>query len=189
MPKERLNRAVVVRAAAELIDGDGGSEMTLADLAAHLNVRTPSLYNHISGVDDLQAGVALFGTEELSKRIARAAIGRSGDAALWAIASAYREFAKERPRLYQATLRAPASSEPSRIVASNDIIDVLKVVLEPYGFSDERAIHTIRGLRSLMHGFVSLELVGGFGMPFDVDESYHDLIETFVAGLRQESRV
>ena len=189
MPKERLNRAAVVRAAAELIDGDQGSDITLADLAAQLGVRTPSLYNHISGVDDLQVGIALFGTEELSKRIARAAIGRSGDAALWAIASAYREFAKERPGLYQATLRAPASTESSRLVASNDIIDVLKVVLESHGYSDERAIHVIRGLRSLMHGFVSLELVGGFGIPLDVDESYHDLIATFVAGLRQESRL
>ena len=189
MHKERLNRAVVVRAAAELLDSDEGTNSTLADLAAKLGVRTPSLYNHISGVDDLHVGVALYGTEELSKRIGRVAIGRSGDAALWAIASAYREFARERPGLYQATLRAPANNEPSRVDASNDIIDVLKVVLEPYGFSDERAIHVIRGLRSLLHGFVSLELVGGFGIPLDPVESYQYLIATFVAGLQQESRI
>ena len=186
MPKERLNRAAVIRAAAELLDRDGRSA-TLADLAAQLGVRTPSLYNHVSGVDDLQTGIALFGTEELGRRIARAAIGRSGDAAIWAVACAYRDFAKEQPGLYQTTLRAPASSEASRTAISDEIIDVLKMVLEPFCLTDDKAIHVIRGLRSLMHGFVSLELAGGFGIPLDVDESYRYLITTFVVGLRQAS--
>ena len=43
-----LDRAVVVQAAARLADEAGGKEVTLAELAAHLGVRTSSLYNHIS---------------------------------------------------------------------------------------------------------------------------------------------
>ena len=40
-------------------------------------------------------------------------------------------------------------------------------------------VHAIRGLRALMHGFVSLEAAGGFAMPLDLDESYHRLVEGF----------
>ncbi|HEX3722693.1 MAG TPA: TetR-like C-terminal domain-containing protein [Nitrolancea sp.] len=184
MPRERLNRAAVIVAASRLLDSENGSELRLSELAAELGVRTPSLYNHVAGIDDLQAGVALYGTEELGKRIARAAVGRSGYAALWAVACAYRQFARERPGLYQVTLRAPASSEPARVAVSDDIIDVLKAVLDPLGFSEDRAVHLIRGLRSLLHGFVALELAGGFGMPLDVDESFCQIFGIFLAGLQ-----
>jgi hypothetical protein len=34
-----------------------------------------------------------------------------------------------------------------------------------------------------LHGFVSLEASGGFGLPDDVDESFETLIDVLVAGL------
>lgn len=37
-----------------------------------------------------------------------------------------------------------------------------------------------------MHGFVSLELAGGFGLPVNVDESYHRLLTAFIRGLQRE---
>jgi len=41
-----------------------------------------------------------------------------------------------------------------------------------------------RGPRSLLHGFVSLETGGGFGLPLDLDESFRRLLQVFMAGLR-----
>ncbi len=41
----------------------------------------------------------------------------------------------------------------------------------------------MRGLRSIVHGFVSLEMTGGFGMPVGLDASFNWLIRTFIAGL------
>ncbi|HVX30552.1 MAG TPA: WHG domain-containing protein [Nitrolancea sp.] len=187
MPKRNLSRAAVIQAAAELLDECAGSELKLSDLAARLGVRVPSLYNHVDGADDLKAGVALYGLEELRDRLANAAIGRAGEDALLAIASAYRSFAKERPGLYTPTLRAPAPDDTARIAASDEIIMILRRVLEPFDLSDEDTIHVIRGLRSLLHGFVSLELAGGFGIPLDVDESFHRLIRVYLDGLRDES--
>ena len=34
-------------------------------------------------------------------------------------------------------------------------------------------------------GFVSLEVLGGFGLPLDVDLSFRNLIDLFIAGLRR----
>lgn len=184
--KAGLNRAAVISAAAQLLDCAESPELTMGNLAAHLGVRTPSLYNHISGIADLQFEIALFGTQELGRRIARAAIGKSGDAALLAIAGAYRGFAKEKPGLYRATLRAPSADENARMKVSDEIIDVLRVVLEPFQLSDQRVIHVIRGFRSVLHGFVSLELAGGFGIPLNVNQSFDDLIRMFISGLHQQ---
>src|SRR6266567_4569941 len=54
------------------------------------------------------------------------------------------------------------------------------------GLNHEDAIHAIRGLRSIVHGFISLEVAGGFGMPVDLDASFHWLIDAFVTGLEQK---
>lgn len=178
-----LDRAAVVDAAATLADAAGGREVTLADLAAHLGVRTPSLYNHITGQEGLRRELALLGVRELGARLGRAAIGKAGDDAVLALARAYRTFARERPGVYATTLRAPAPDDEALRAASEEVLAVLRAVLESYGLRDESAVHAIRGLRSLLHGFVSLELAGGFGLPVDVDESFVRLVRVFVGGL------
>ena len=45
-----------------------------------------------------------------------------------------------------------------------------------YGISGSDAIDAARFVRSVLHGFVSLELGGGFGMPQSVDSSFDRLV-------------
>jgi hypothetical protein len=47
----------------------------------------------------------------------------------------------------------------------------------------EEAVHVIRGLRSMAHGFATIERSGGFGIPIDLDESYRRLIDAYLSGL------
>lgn len=178
-----LDRAAVVRAAADLADANGGREVTLSDLAAHLGIRTPSLYNHIAGQEGLRRELALLGLRELAARLGRAAIGKAADEAILALAQAYRAFAKERPGLYAASLRAPDPGDDALVATSEEILSIMRAVLAAYGLRDEAAVHTIRALRSLLHGFVSLELAAAFGLPLDLGESYGRLVSLFLAGL------
>src|SRR6476659_4677446 len=110
-PKAGLDRAAVVQVAADIADARGLEQVTLADLAARLGVRTPSLYNHVAGLPGLRRDLALLGTRELCARLSRAAIGKSGDAAVQAICQAYRAFVHERPGLYAATIRSSLLSD------------------------------------------------------------------------------
>jgi AcrR family transcriptional regulator len=173
----------VVRAAAALADAAGGREVTLAELATRLGVRTPSLYNHIPGQEGLRRELALLGTRELGQRLGRAAMGQAGDDAILSLAHAYRAFAKEHPGLYAASLRAPQPTDTEHVAAGEEILSVLRAVLESYGLRDEAATHAIRGLRSVLHGFVSLELAGGFALPLDLDESFVRLVRVFIGGM------
>src|SRR5262249_62364379 len=93
-PRPGLDEAMVLRAAAELVDAEGWEALSLARLAETLGVRTPSLYNHVAGLEGVRHGLAVLGVSELRDRMARAAIGKSGAEALMAIAEAYRRFAK-----------------------------------------------------------------------------------------------
>jgi hypothetical protein len=61
-------------------------------------------------------------------------------------------------------------------------------VLASYELSGEQAVHAARGLRSVAHGFATLEVAGGFGIALDPEESFVRLLEAFAAGLRDQQR-
>ena len=186
-PKAGLDHAAVVQAAATLADTAGIGQLTLADLAGRLGVRTPSLYNHVAGLPGLRRDLALLGTRELVARLSRSAIGKSGDAAVQALCQAYRAFVNERPGLYAATVRSGLLTDqpdPELNAAQRDAVDIVLMVLSAYQLSGADAIHAARGLRSIVHGFATLEASDGFGIPLDLDISFQQLVENYIAGLR-----
>jgi hypothetical protein len=69
------------------------------------------------------------------------------------------------------------------MAASARFVDVLLRVLEPMDIVGDEALHVVRGLRSLAHGFILLEVNYGFGLPLERDESYRRLVDTYLAGL------
>jgi AcrR family transcriptional regulator len=182
-----LDQATVVEVAAKLVDEEGIEQLTLGHLAERLGVRTPSLYNHVAGLPGLKRDLALYCLRDLLDRILRTTIGKSRAEAIVALANAYRAYARETPGRYALTLQAPDPGDQELQAIAQRIVDVLRAVLAPYRLSEEEAIHAIRGLRSIVHGFSSLEVAGGFGMPVDLDASFHWLINLFIAGLRRST--
>jgi AcrR family transcriptional regulator len=180
-----VDRAQVVAVAAELADTHGLEALTLAKVAAQLGIRLPSLYNHVDGLAGLRRELALLGVRELGERMAAAAIGKSGDAAVHALAHAYRAYACAHPGRYAAGIRA-APDDPELAELGARVVGIVLAVLQPYGLHDDDAIHAVRGLRSIVHGFATLESAGGFGIPLDVDESFRRLVAAYLQGLRAE---
>jgi len=70
-----IDRERVVAVAAELADEVGLDQLTLAQVAARLGVRLPSLYNHVEGLPGLRRELALRGLRQLLERLGGAAIG------------------------------------------------------------------------------------------------------------------
>lgn len=178
-----LDQASVVEAAAELVDEEGFEQLTLGRLAERLHVKTPSLYNHVAGLPGLKHDLALYCLRDLLARVTRATIGKSGAEAILALADAYRTYAKQTPGRYALTLQAPLPGDPEVQAAAQQVVEVVLAVLAPFKLGEEDAIHAIRGLRSIVHGFISLEVAGGFGIPIDTDASFHWLIQLFIDGL------
>ncbi len=184
-PRAGLDRAAVVRAAAALADAEGPAAVSLARVADELGVRTPSLYNHVAGLDGLRRELALLGLRELTAELEGAVAGTRGDAALVALADAYRAFAHRRPGLYAATLRAAAAGDAELAEVSAKLIELVLRALTGRGLADDDALHAVRGFRSVVHGFVALEAAGGFALALDRNESYQRLVRTFIDGFRR----
>jgi AcrR family transcriptional regulator len=182
-----IDRARIVAVAAELADAQGLEVVTLAAIAERLHVRIPSLYHHVAGLAGLRRELALLGTRELLEVLRTATVGKSGDDAVAALAQAYRAYATAHPGRYAATIAAPDPADDELMQVSNAIIGVVVAVLGHYRLPQEALIHAVRGLRTIAHGFVTLELAGGFGMPLDRDQSYRLLVQFITAGLASVS--
>jgi AcrR family transcriptional regulator len=190
-PRAGLDKAAVVDAAAELINAEGIEALSLSRLAKQLGVQTPSLYNHIDGLPGLRRELALRNVRALGERLGDAAIGKSGPQALIAIAQAYREYIKQSPGVYMASLRASGSHETADAelqTAEERVVRVVMAVVASFGLQGEEGLHAVRGLRSLVHGFATLEIAGGFGLPLDCDESFQRLLDVFIRGLERWTR-
>ena len=181
-----LDHATVVEAAAKLVDEEGIEQLSLGHLAERLGVRTPSLYNHVTGLPGLKHDLALYCLRDLIDLITRATIGKSRTEAIIALANAYRAYAREAPGRYTLTLAPDPHDHEVRAIAQQ-VVDVVRAVLAPYRLSEEEDIHAIRSLRSIVHGFISLEVSGGFEMPVDLDASFQWHVNLFVAGLEQKA--
>jgi hypothetical protein len=132
----------------------------------------------------LKRELAMMALHKLAGSLGKAAIGRAKDDAVRSLAAAYREFVKKHPGLYQATQRAAGEGDPELNRASDEVVNVCLAVLRGYGLDSRAALHALRGLRSAVHGFATLEAAGGFGIPLSIDDSFAWLVECFVVGLK-----
>jgi AcrR family transcriptional regulator len=184
MPRAGLTRAIVVAEAAQVADEVGLDRLTLAEVAKRLDVRLPSLYKHVAGLDALHTHVAAAAARELAGELSAATVGRSGDDALLATAQAYRAYALRRPGAYAASLRAPEPGDTEHEAAAAAAVQVVLSVLDGFGLEGDDAIDAVRGLRALLHGFVAIEAAGGYRLPQDLDRSYRRLVTTYGEALR-----
>jgi AcrR family transcriptional regulator len=187
LPRNRLTKSRVVQAAAALINDEGVDALSLNRLAEKLEIRTPSLYNHVDGLPGLQRELAVMNARQLADRLSTAAIGKSGAELFMDVAQAFREYVKEYPGLYMSTLRSSGKQTVPDENLMREEERALKVglaVMASLGLQGEDAIHALRAFRSMVHGFATLEVAGGFGLPEDCDESFRRLVESLVAGLQ-----
>lgn len=187
-PRSNLTKQTVVQAAADLINTEGPEALSLGRLAKELGIRTPSLYNHVNGLPRLLLELSILNASNLAEHISEAAIGQSGANAVRAIMQAMRTYIKECPGLYLSTLRASGTEpevDPELEQEEARSVKVGMAVMTSFGLEGDEAIHALRGLRSLVHGFSTLEISGGFGIPLDLDESFSRLVDLFIAGLEK----
>jgi AcrR family transcriptional regulator len=183
MPRAGLTADTVVDAAATIANTEGISAVTLARLAEKLGVRPPSLYKHVDGLDAIHRALAVRGLREANAHLQQATIGKARDEALLALAHAYWQFARARPGLYAASQRAARTGENDIGAAGEALLGTVAAVLAGYGVGGDDALHAMRGLRAIIHGFVSLDAAGGFRMKLDLNESFDRLLAAFAADL------
>jgi AcrR family transcriptional regulator len=188
VPRAGLSREAVVDLAVELVDSEGYAGLTLAAVAGRAGVAVPSLYKHVGSLAELRSAVALVAGRELVRVCSAATVGLAGEDALRALGHAIRDFAREHPGLYAATQVAPSQDDVELLAAASDAVGVVAGVLRGFGLPPARSVDAIRSARAAIHGFVTLEAGGGFGMPDDVDRSFAAMLDVLAHGIHALAR-
>jgi AcrR family transcriptional regulator len=184
-----LSTASVVEAAVALVDEQGQTALTLAAVAGRTGVATPSLYKHVRNLEALRQKVSARVTAELARTLSTSVAGRSGQDALRSVAHAYRDYATAHPRRYPMTQRVPDIEDPEHVAAADQAVQAMFAALRGYGLDGDEAIDATRVTRSALHGFVSLEVDGGFGLPQDVGRSFERLVSALHVSLNDWAKV
>lgn len=187
MPRAGLTPTTVVQEAARLADEVGHDRLTLAALAGRLGVALPSLYKHVRGVEAVHQKLAVLALTELADEMTAAAAGRSGADALRGVATAWRDYARRHPGRYPAAQRVPDPADPDHLAAGRRALDAVYAILLGYGLTGDDAVDAVRIFRSAVHGFVTLDAAGGFGMPRGVDRTFDQLVAALDTAFRDWS--
>jgi AcrR family transcriptional regulator len=189
VPRAGLSRDAVVRIALDLVDAGGPTgfaDLTLAKVAAEAGVATPSLYKHVGSLAALRREVAVLTVRDLAATLVDRTLGLSGPEAVRALAHAMRDYAHGHPGRYAAVQTAPDPDDPDAAelaAAAGRTVEVIAAVLRGFDLPDERTVDAVRAVRAGVHGFVTLELGGGFRLPQDLDRSFDVLVDLLVAGV------
>jgi AcrR family transcriptional regulator len=185
MPRAGLTPAAVTEAAAALADEVGFDQLSMGLLAERLGVKTPSLYKHVTSQADLAHRIAIMTMNQCADAIRDATQGRAGSDALIAGAQAMRTFVKEHPGRYAAAnVTRPTGPEDPLIPAADRVVASWSAMLRGYQIDPAQETHALRMLRTVLHGYASLEASGGFQFNTDVDDSFTWMIAFIDQGLQ-----
>jgi AcrR family transcriptional regulator len=185
VPRAGLGPALVTEAGARLADEVGFDQLSMGLLAERLGVKTPALYNHVTSQADLAHRIAVLAMTEFADAIRDAIAGRAGSDALAAGAQAMRTYVRDHPGRYAAGNAARPTGPGDPLVAADArVVASWAAMLRGYRLDPGQEIHALRMLRSMLHGFATLEAAGGFRIDTSAEDSFTWMISFIDRGLQ-----
>jgi AcrR family transcriptional regulator len=152
--------AALVRAAMELIEEGNESALSLRAVARRAGVSPAAPYRHYADREALVSAVAAVGYRELAERLAAAHPAPSTPGELASVATAYVQFALDRPALFRIMFGEPCDRDNGERVAATAAVSqyVRAIVERTFPSADPDAMAT--AIWALVHGLAFLHLDG-----------------------------
>jgi AcrR family transcriptional regulator len=153
-------RAALVRAALELLDESGETDLALRAVARRAGVSPAAPYRHYADREALASAVAAVGYRELAERLAAAHPSPSTPEQLASVATAYVQFALERPALFRIMFGEPCDRDNDERATATAAVSryVRSIVERTFPQADPDALAT--AVWALVHGLAFLHLDG-----------------------------
>ena len=207
MARTGLPYELIMNTALQLVEEKRFDKFSMHDLAKALGIKTPSLYNHFSGIKQLQKELSLKIEQDLYHQSTQAMKDKSPDDMIRSLAHTQLEYAKQHPHLYQVILALPTieksdltddatsksdtanvSSEkpvetaPSLENAAWHSVEPIRIALNQYQLNEADSIHLNRMFRSMIHGYISLAAAGYLAhQKYSTQESFDATVEYFIS--------
>ena len=184
MARMGLDKSAVISRAAQLANDVGLENITLKALANDLNIQPPSLYYHISGLDDLKKELMIYGWLQMEDQILEAVAGISGYDAIEVICREFVKYATTNPGVFNAMLWYNKFENDEANNATKKLFSVVFKVFSSLNISQEDSEHLMRTFRSFLEGFALLVNHNAFGNPISINDSLDLSLKVLIAGMR-----
>ena len=186
LPRAGLDKKSIVKAAAELANEIGYDNISLKILAEHLGVRSPSLYNHISGLDELRHELMLYGWRCIGSEIISSVNGLTGYDAICEMCRAFYRFASNNKGIFNAMLWYNKYADEETLEATKLLFSMMYGLFTQINIPRWKAEHIIRTFRSFLEGFSLLVNNDSFGHSASIDESFDISLDILIAGMKAQ---
>src|ERR1700724_2669660 len=158
-------RAACLSAALELLEEGGATALSLRAVARRARVSPAAPYRHYADREALVSAVAAVGYRELAERLATAHPSPSTPDQLARVATAYVQFALERPALFRIMFTEPCDRDnDERVAATAAVSQYVRAIVErTFPQADAEALGT--AIWALVHGLAFLHLDGKLEAP------------------------
>ncbi|MEV0386727.1 TetR/AcrR family transcriptional regulator [Nonomuraea sp. NPDC050643] len=151
--RAQISRPAILDAALAIADEHGLTGVTMAAVAARLDVTAMALYRHVAGKDDLLDGLV----EVLLTELPPPAAELPWQERLQYLAGALRSTAARHPAVFPLLLQRPAATGQARQVR-----DSVCAALRQAGLDAEQAARAERLISTAILGFATSEAAGRF---------------------------
>jgi AcrR family transcriptional regulator len=158
-------RAACVRAAMELLEERGETALSLRAVARRAGVSPSAPYRHYADREVLVSAVAAVGYRQLAERLAAAHPSPSTPEQLASVATAYVQFALERPALFRIMFGEPCDRDNDERVAATAAVSLYVRAIVERSFPQADADALATAVWALVHGLAFLHLDGKLDAP------------------------
>lgn len=182
----RVTKAAVIQVASEIADENGLNNVSLKIVAEKLNIRTPSLYNHIASLDDLLQAVAHNGMKTMNDRMTQAAVGNAGDTSIKSVSVAYLQFMIEHPGVYEIIQWATWHGNEETAKIFDDYKSLLTTLILSCGFKEQVTDEILNLIMGILHGYTTLQLRFALVNPDLSKTNLCNAVDTVLIGAHQK---
>ena len=164
MKGKGLSFEVIVHAALRLVNEKGYGKFSARELASELHVKAASLYNHLNSMDEVNVEIGKIAAEMQNRALQEAAENKSRDKAFTDICHVYRDFVKNNYQLYLAILDMPSLDKGDTAVTEigRESVITFRKVIDRFDLPENDKVNYTRSIRSLLNGFLQMEMAGYF---------------------------
>ena len=189
MSKNSVSDELIIEASADIANKIGLNSLSLKIIAEELNIKSPSLYNHISSLEEVKQRLMVYGWKQMEEKMLDAAIGVVGYEALKNMCYAFYDYAVNNKGVFTAMLWYNKYESMEKEKATTRLFNMIFKVMKPLNISDVNINHIIRTLRSFLEGFALLVNNNSFGNPVSIQESFDLSLEIIMKGIQSLERV
>lgn len=159
---KNISKKNIYKASIRLVQEDGYDKLTMRNIASSMGIKASSLYNHISGIDEIKIQIAKYAIDKLYNEQINSIENKSTKDDLYKVCLSYAKFASNNPDLYKIILELGSTEVKSLEEYGAYIAKPFLNILDSYDISEIEKIDLQRALRSSIHGFIDLMQRGFF---------------------------